>query len=146
MGGWMMRSLFILFWCGVILVFTCTSSFHDLIHFGVVRFQLDVNPPYLEFFLPFPSKVSGDLWIQKLGHILAFQFLTVLLLMKYNSKFFILAAAFSFAVLTEFLQLYFHRGGRLFDVGFDLVGILIALGMASLFFFSKPDSIPAAKN
>jgi VanZ family protein len=145
MGGWMMRSLFILFWCGVILVFTCTSSFHDLIHFGVVAFQLDVNPPYSEFFFPFPSDVSGDLWIQKLGHILAFQFLTVLLLMKYKSKIFILAAAFSFAVLTEFLQLYFHRGGRVFDIGFDLIGILIALAIASLFHISKPDYI-SAKN
>lgn len=140
-----MRSLFILFWCGVILVFTCSSSFHDLIHFGIVAFQLDVNPSYFEFFLPFPSDVSRDLWIQKLGHILAFQFLTVLLLMKYKSKFLILSAAFSFAGLTEFLQLYFYRGGRLFDVGFDLIGILIALGIASLFSISKSDSI-SAKN
>jgi len=138
-----MRCLLILVWCGVILVFTCTSSFHDLIHFGVVGFQFDVKPPYLEFFLPFPSDVSRDLWVQKLGHIFAFQFLTMLLLMKYKSKFLILSAAFSFAVLTEFLQLYFHRGGRLFDVGFDLIGILIALGIASLFSISKPNSIYA---
>jgi VanZ family protein len=142
-GGWMMRSLFILVWCGVILVFTCTVSFHDLIHFGVVRFQWDVNPPYLEFFLPFPSGVSMDLVLQKLGHILAFQFLTILLLMKYKSKFLILLAASSFAALTEFLQLFFHRGGRVFDVGFDLIGILITLGLASLFTISQSSSISA---
>jgi VanZ family protein len=140
-----MRSLFILFWCGVILVFTCTASFNDLIHFGVLRFQLDVKPPYLEFFLPFPSNVSSDLWLQKLGHILAFQFLTMLLLMKYKSKFLILVVTSSFAALTEFLQLYFHRGGRVFDVGFDLIGILITLGLASLFTISQSSSI-SAKN
>jgi VanZ family protein len=145
MGGLMMRSLFILVWCGVILVFTCTASFHDVIHYGVVRFQWDVTPPYLEFFLPFPSDVSRDLWLQKLGHILAFQFLTILLLMKYKSKFLILLAASSFATLTEFLQLYFHRGGRVFDVGFDLIGILITLGVASLFTISQSESI-SAKN
>lgn len=136
-----MRSLFILVWCGVILTFTCTVSFHDLIYFGVVRFQWDVNPPYLEFFLPFPSDVSRDLFLQKLGHILAFQFLTILLLMKYKSKFLILLAASSFAVLTEFLQLYFHRGGRVFDIGFDLFGILITLGIASLFTINQSNSI-----
>jgi VanZ family protein len=138
-----MRSVFILVWCGVILVSTCTSSFHDLIHLGVLQFQWDVNPPYLEFFLPFPSDVSRNLWLQKLGHILAFQFLTILLLMKYQSKFFILLTASSFAALTEFLQLYFHRGGRVFDVGFDLIGIFITLGIASLYTISQSDSISA---
>ncbi|NWQ39559.1 VanZ family protein [Bacillus sp. EB106-08-02-XG196] len=132
-----MRSLFILVWCGVILMFTCTVSFHDLIHFGVVQFQWDVNPPYLEFFLPFPSDVSRDLFLQKLGHILAFQFLTILLLMKYKSKFLILLTASSFAALTEFLQLYFHRGGRVFDIGFDLIGILVPLALASIFTISQ---------
>jgi VanZ family protein len=143
-GGWMMmRSLFILFWCGVILVFTCTASIHDLIHFGIVRFQLDVKPPYLEFFLPFPSDINRGLLLQKLGHIFAFQFLTMLILMKYNSKFLILILASSFAALTEFLQLYFNRGGRVFDVGFDLIGILITLGLASLFTISQSSSISA---
>jgi VanZ family protein len=136
-----MRSLYILLWCGVILLFTCSASFHDLIYFGVLRFQWDVNPPYLEFFLPFPSDVSRALWIQKLGHILAFQFLTILLLMKFKSKFSILILAFSFAFLTEFLQLYFNRGGRVYDIGFDLIGILITLGLASLSNIRQSNSI-----
>ena len=136
-----MRSLFIFVWCGAILTFTCTVSFHDLIHFGIVRFQWDLNPPYLEFFLPFPSDVSRELYLQKLGHILAFQFLTILLLMKYKSKFLILLAASSFAALTEFLQLYFHRGGRVFDIGFDLIGIMITLGIASFFTSNQSDSM-----
>jgi VanZ family protein len=140
-GGWVMRSLFILVWCGAILVFTCTASFHNLIQFGVMSFQWDSNPPYLEFFLPFPSDVSSALLLQKLGHILAFQFLTILLLMKYKSKFLILIASSSFAALTEFLQLYFHRGGRVFDVGFDLIGILVTLGIASLITINQSDSM-----
>jgi VanZ family protein len=142
-GGWMMRSLFILVWCAVILVFTCTASLHDLIYFGAVRFQWDLNPPYLEFFLPFPSDVSRGLLLQKSGHIFAFHFLTILLLMKYKSKFLILLAASSFAALTEFLQLYFHRGGRIFDIGFDLIGILITLGLASLFTIRQTNSVSA---
>jgi VanZ family protein len=140
-GGWVMRSLFILVWLCAILVFTCTASFHNLIQFGVMSFQWDSNPPYLEFFLPFPSDVSSALLLQKLGHILAFQFLTILLLMKYKSKFLILIASSSFAALTEFLQLYFHRGGRVFDVGFDLIGILVTLGIASLFTINQSDSM-----
>jgi VanZ family protein len=45
----------------------------------------------------------------------------------------ILALAASFAALTEFMQLYFNRGGRAFDIGFDLLGILLTLAIASLF-------------
>lgn len=135
-----MRSLFILVWCGAILTFTCTVSFHDLIYIGVVQFQWDFNPPYLEFFSPFPSDVSMALLLQKLGHILAFQFLTILLLMKYRSRFLSLILASSFAALTEFLQLYFNRGGRVFDIGIDLIGILITLGIVSLFTINQSDS------
>jgi VanZ family protein len=128
-----MRSLVIFVWCVVILIFTCTASFHDLIHLGVLSFRWDGQPIFSEFLSPFPSDISKSLLFQKLGHIVAFQILTLLVLMKFTSLPSILIMTASFAALTEFLQLYFSRGGRLFDIGFDLIGILAALGMATLF-------------
>jgi VanZ family protein len=128
-----MRSLFIFIWCSAILIFTCTVSFHDLIHFGVVSFQWDSSPSYSAFFSPFPAGISRDLMVQKLGHVVVFLVLTVLLLTKFRSNLLILFMAASFASLTEFLQLHFTRGGRLFDICFDLTGILIAIGIASFF-------------
>lgn len=35
-------------------------------------------------------------------------------------------------MLTEVLQLYLSRGGRLFDVGFDLIGGAIGIAAAAL--------------
>lgn len=127
-----MRSLFIVVWCVTILIFTCTSSLHDLIHFGVLRFHWDSQPTFSDFLSPLPYDLNKGFLLQKFGHIVIFQFLTILLLMKLRSHLIILILSGSFAVLTEILQLYFIRGGRAFDVGFDLIGILIALGMASL--------------
>ncbi|MEH6991709.1 VanZ family protein [Neobacillus drentensis] len=127
-----MRSLVIFVWCVVILIFTCTASFQDLIHFGVLSFRWDGQPMFSEFLSPFPSAISKSLLFQKLGHIAAFHFLALLALMKFRSIPFILIMTASFAALTEVLQLYFSRGGRLFDIGFDLIGILAALGMVTI--------------
>jgi VanZ family protein len=136
-----MRSLFIFIWCTAILIFTCTSSFHDLIQLGVLRFRWDGQPTFSDFLSPLPYDLSKGFLLQKLGHIIAFQVLTILLLMKFRTHMMILAMVVSFAALTEFLQLYFNRGGRAFDIGFDLIGILLTLAVASLFRIKHSDHI-----
>jgi VanZ family protein len=136
-----MRSLFIFIWCTAILIFTCTSSFHDLIQLGVMKFRWDGQPTFSDFLSPLPYDLSKGFLLQKLGHIIAFQVLTILLLMKFRTHMMILAMAASFAALTEFLQLYFNRGGRAFDIGFDLIGILLTLAVASLFRIKHSDHI-----
>ncbi|WP_419955576.1 VanZ family protein [Neobacillus niacini] len=128
-----MRNMVIFVWCAVILVFTCVSSFQDFIHFGVLRFRWDSHPPFSHFLLPLPYNLSRGFLLQKLGHIAVFQVLTYLLLVKYRSRCMILIVAAAFAALTEILQLFFTRGGRAFDVGFDLIGILLALALAGFF-------------
>jgi len=136
-----MRSLFIFIWCTAILIFTSTSSFHDLIQLGVVKFRWDGQPTFSDFLSPLPYDLSKGFLLQKLGHIIAFQVLTILLLMKFRTHMMILAMVVSFAALTEFLQLYFNRGGRAFDIGFDLIGILLTLAVASLFRIKHSDHI-----
>ncbi|WHY00045.1 VanZ family protein [Neobacillus sp. DY30] len=131
-GVGIMRSLFIFVWCTVILIFTCTSSFHDLIQQGVLRFRWDGDPTFSDFLSPLPYVLSKGFLLQKLGHIVVFQVLTILLLMKFRSHMIILAMTASFASLTEILQLYFSRGGRAFDIGFDLIGILLTLAIANI--------------
>jgi VanZ family protein len=128
-----MRSLFIFIWCTTILIFTCTSSFDDLIQSGVLRFRWEGHPTFSDFLSPLPYDLSKGFLLQKLGHIIVFQVLTILLLMKFRSQMMILTMAASFAALTEILQLYFNRGGRAFDIGFDLIGILLALAIVSFF-------------
>jgi len=136
-----MRSLFIFIWCTAILIFTCTSSFHDLIQLGVMKFRWDGQPTFSDFLSPLPYDLSKGFLLQKLGHIIAFQVLTILMLMKFRTHMMILAMVASFAALTEFMQLYFNRGGRAFDLGFDLIGILLTLAVASLFRIKHSDHI-----
>lgn len=107
--------------------------------YGVVRFQWDGHPPFSEFLSPY--NLSESLLLQKFGHIVVFQILTLLLLMKFQAKFIALIISASFATLTEILQLYFTRGGRIFDIGFDFIGVFIALFLASLFKTNQSEPI-----
>lgn len=127
-----MRGLFILLWAVAIIIFTCTASFTGLLESGLVRFVWVKQPDFSELLFPLPLELSRDFLLQKFGHVLAFLILTLLLQTKFHSKAFILILAISFASLTEILQLYFTRDGRIFDIGFDLIGILLASGAHSL--------------
>nr|WP_263324707.1 VanZ family protein [Neobacillus sp. Marseille-Q6967] len=135
-----MRLLLILLWAGAIFVFTCNSSFHLLVEDGVVDFQWNESPRFHQIFSPFPSVLSMDFLLQKIGHIIAFFILTILLQTRFNIIPSLLTAFF-YAAATEFLQLYFTRNGRLFDIGFDTAGIFLAVLIASIF-KSQPDSKP----
>jgi VanZ family protein len=128
-----MRTLLILFWVGAIFLFTCTSSFNGFIESGVFTFKWESHPRITELLSPLPANLSIDFLHQKIGHIIAFFILTLLLQLKFPSKLFVLLSAGTYSALTEVLQLYFTRGGRIFDIGFDLIGILIALALGSLF-------------
>lgn len=127
-----MRGFFIILWALAIFTFTCTASFSELMESGQVHFQWDSHPHFSELLAPLPLELTRDFLLQKCGHALAFLFLTILLQTKFRSKAWILFLAISFASLTEFLQLYFTRDGRIFDIAIDLIGILLASGSRSL--------------
>ncbi|GHH97399.1 VanZ family protein [Neobacillus kokaensis] len=128
-----MRGLFVLFWAGMIFVFTCTASFNGLMDTGEIRFYINPTPHFSELLAPLPLQLSGGFLIQKFGHAFAFFILTALLQIAFQSKKLVFSLATFYAALTEFLQLFFTRDGRLFDVGIDTIGILLALGIGRLF-------------
>ncbi|MGM0902894.1 MAG: VanZ family protein [Bacillota bacterium] len=71
--------------------------------------------------------LTEEFVIRKVGHILVFFLLSVLFVITYHSicnAFFI---SFLFGFLTEFVQLFFSRGGRLFDVWIDGIGVVIGV-------------------
>ena len=74
-----------------------------------------------------PASPSLAFWLRKLGHAFVFLILTVALFLLKGNLTFSGLSAFSFAVSTEILQLFFTRDGRLFDVAFDSFGIVLAL-------------------
>jgi len=126
-----MRVFLLLIWGGFIFICTCTSDFNILAETGEIRFLWDSQPDFSELLLPLPEELNSAFILQKSGHIIAFLVLTVLLLEKIKSQAVGFALALICAVFTEFLQLYFGRDGRLFDIGIDTVGIFLALGICT---------------
>lgn len=133
-----MRVLLIILWAGAIFIFTCTADFTSLMESGMIQFQWDGQPDPSKLFSPLPAELSPHFLLQKLGHLSAFFILTILLQARFHSKLSTLIIAISYAALTELLQLFFTRDGRLFDIGIDTIGILLA-GVGSLIIVRKQE-------
>jgi VanZ family protein len=121
----MARKTLLVLWTCALFIMTCASAPAN--SGRLITFAWEHDPVLAEFFSPLPSSPDEEFLLRKLGHILAFGLLSILA----AGAFRLFPAAFLFslicAISTEVLQLYFSRGGRLFDVGFDLIGILAGL-------------------
>ncbi|SEN40501.1 VanZ like family protein [Mesobacillus persicus] len=130
----MSSKLFLYFWMISIFIMTCVKNPSGLVNSNKSFFEWTPDPNLLEFFDPIPILTNGFV-IQKIGHIMVFFVLVILCTKAYQS----LSQAFIFsmllAIITEVLQIFFSRGGRLFDVGFDAMGIVT--GLICSFLFTK---------
>ncbi|MFC7395554.1 VanZ family protein [Scopulibacillus cellulosilyticus] len=129
-----MRLLVVIAWALVLFILTCTENLDKLLLDHIVQFHFVTHPNFAELLI-----VNGDDFtnahylIQKIGHFTGFSILALLLfeLLGNRTKVFVISALY--AVLTELLQLYFSRDGRLLDMGIDTLGIamfLIVQGLA----------------
>jgi VanZ family protein len=123
----MLRTLATISWVMMILLFTCTESMEHLINQRIISFQLNTNPNFSEFLYPLPTTFDIQFLLRKMGHAISFLILTFFLYLNHLSKKVIFILNFCLATLTEALQLFLHRGGRLFDIGFDVIGCMIGL-------------------
>lgn len=122
-----LKPLLLLFWIVTILVAGCTADAHAFLYEQAISFHLDVTPNFRDLFITHDIYLEKEFYvIQKIGHISAFGLLFFFLFatIKRLGHAFILCSMFAF--FTEILQLYFQRNGRLFDVGVDMIGILLA--------------------
>ena len=120
------RILILIIWTGVIFITTCVSNLNELTHGFFISFDFRDKPDLTEFYSPLPI-LTEDFMIQKIGHILAFFVFTILLFQCFYSFSIALIGSAGYGFMTEILQLYFSRGGRLFDVGFDSIGVIAGL-------------------
>jgi VanZ family protein len=123
----MLRSVALIFWAGLLFLFTCTESLEQFIQQGAVAFSWSSQPNVHEFLYPLPSVPDATFISRKVGHAFSFFILSILCFFVFLSKKKMLVISLLYAVLTEVLQLFFRRGGRLFDIGFDGAGIAVAL-------------------
>lgn len=114
-------------WACSMLVAGCTASAHAFLYEQHISFSLNNAPDYLDLWITSDIHLTKEFYvIQKIGHIMAFGFLYFLVLQSTKKVGISLLVCGCFAFLTEVLQLHFNRNGRLFDVGVDILGILIA--------------------
>lgn len=129
----MLRSVVFIFWSGLLFLFTCTESMEQFVHQGVITFSWSPQPNLNEFLYPLPTSPDIAFISRKMGHALSFFILSLLSFSLFLSIRKMLMISLLYAVISEVLQLFFHRGGRLFDIGFDGIGIIGALLIVTSF-------------
>lgn len=127
----MLQNLLLAFWSMAVLLMTCTTRFELENNLLQIYFSWNSNPEFGDLFLTLPPELTEPFILQKVGHLIAFVILGFLLKVHTSTIKTILFIIF-FAMLTEILQLYLSRGGRLFDVGFDLIGGGLGIAVSAL--------------
>ncbi|MCM2996618.1 MULTISPECIES: VanZ family protein [Paenibacillus] len=120
-----MRIFLTVTWAVCLFVFTCSFDFNALLHHHRADFRLNPSPDWSEL-LKLDLQWSSEAWInRKIGHFIGFFLLELLLSNLRGSKLAVMTAIL-YAALTEVLQLYFFRSGRIYDIVNDTFGILCA--------------------
>ena len=123
----MIYPLLIILWSTWIIVATTTSDSYTFLYDQVVQFSYEPYPNYLDLLITSDISFTSQFFImQKIGHMLTFALLYTLYFYWWKRVGFALLVTSVFAVFTEILQLYFSRSGRLYDIGIDFLGIMIA--------------------
>ncbi|MEX3618252.1 VanZ family protein [Paenibacillus glucanolyticus] len=120
-----MRIVLTVIWAIVLFIFTCSVNFNLLIQYHIIDFHLNPHPDWSEL-LKLDFQWSSNDWVlRKIGHFIGFFVLALLAsnFGKYKSAFYWCTI---YAALTEILQLFFFRGGRIYDVINDAFGIFLA--------------------
>lgn len=132
---------FLLFiWAFIILVAGCTSDAHAFFYNQVIQFDVEFSPNFRDLLITNDIHFTKEFYvIQKIGHIVAFGILYFFLLnwIKRHGRTFILCG--TFALYTEILQLFFNRNGRFFDVGIDMIGILVTYFLFRNFYVNSKE-------
>ena len=122
-------------WAVIILIAGCTSDAHAFLFEQVVAFNVEMAPNFRDLLITNDIHITNEFYvIQKIGHISAFGVLFFFMLNWIKRVKITLLLCATFAFMTEVLQLFFSRNGRLYDVGIDMVGILLSYVMCRAIF------------
>ncbi len=122
-----MNRIFVFLWAIIIIIATCNNDAHAFLFDQIIRFSFNASPNLTDLFIIDDIDFTDSFYfLQKTGHFISFALLYVLLFNWLKKHFLSVIIAVSFAIITEILQLYFMRDGRLFDAFIDTVGIFLA--------------------
>lgn len=119
-------NLFLVMAWGIVLCFPIfTDNLEALLSHQTVNFTWNSTPDFHRFlYFSDITLIHPFFYVVKLGHFIGFAILDLLLFNWLSSHSKSVLLAFGIAVLTEVLQLFFGRDGRLYDVMIDSLGIL----------------------
>ncbi|WP_409348222.1 VanZ family protein [Paenibacillus gyeongsangnamensis] len=121
-----MRLFAVILWALVLFIFTCNISLHALLN-DKILFIINPHPKYRDLFIYLDYNLVHPYWIiVKLGHVIGFAIMDFLLFWWTRKRTYAALLTITLALLTEILQLFFNRDGRIYDVVIDSVGILIS--------------------
>lgn len=115
----------VLLWGIFLGIHTWTENLEALLQFQSIKFEWHSSPNFLEFFNFYDIRLIHPHWFWiKLGHFTGFAIMDVLLFiwLKNHKQSILISVAFAF--ITEVLQLFFGRDGRLYDLLIDSFGVL----------------------
>ncbi len=119
------KTLMIILWGSFLLLNTWTESIERLLYLHSFGFRWVSNPDFLSFFYFNDFTLIHPEFIKvKLGHFIGFAIMDVLLFNLLRSHKYAIGLSIVFAFLTEFLQLFFGRDGRFYDLAIDSFGVL----------------------
>jgi hypothetical protein len=115
----------IVLWGLFLSIHTWTKSLEDLLQFHSVGFKWDLSPNLLSFFYFDDLAITDPVFLKiKLGHFIGFAIMDLFIFCFFKSHKYSIGISITFAFLTEFLQPFFGRDGRLFDLCIDSLGVL----------------------
>lgn len=119
------KILLVILWGLFLLLNTWTESIERLIYLHSFGFRWVSNPDFLSFFYFHDFTLIHPEFIKvKFGHFIGFAIMDILLFNLLRSHKYSIIISIIFAFLTEFLQLFFGRDGRFYDLAIDSFGII----------------------
>lgn len=131
-----MKPFLIIFWGVILFVFTCASDSGFWASGSVPSFHWFASPNFSEM-IKLDLMYNFGYVIRKIGHFLGFSVLAILFYNKIKSIGKSIIHSILYALLTELLQLYFGRDGRLYDVVIDSAGILFGMVIMQIIYKTK---------
>lgn len=122
LGAIALRIIFMCFWSAVMFAFLFTSDPIALLDHGALDIHITSEPNFAFFDI---YEFRFDKLIQKIGHLFMFAIwlLTIFVVIKRLKP--AVWVTLGLALASEMIQPYFTRDGRLLDVVFDSVGVLL---------------------
>ncbi|WP_256239260.1 VanZ family protein [Bacillus sp. EB600] len=136
------KLLLVIVWGMFLGMDTWTDNLGALLRFQTIGFKWVSSPDFLSFFYWTDiSKIHHNFVIVKIGHFLGFGMFDFLLFNWKQSHKEALGISFTFALLTEVLQLFFGRDGRLYDLLIDSFGAMSVYFIVKFNYLNKTKEI-----